>query len=62
MTITEAKEKCEELQKQITIIQEKYIMADGYAKYCGEQEIKPFYNEWNKLQTLICKAEDETEI
>ena len=59
MTIKEARKRCNELQIQIEIIKEKYLMSDGYAKYLGEQEIKPLYDEWNKLIILITKSENE---
>ena len=62
MTITEARKRCDELQRQIEVIQKEYLMAEGYAKYMGEQKIKPIYDEWNKLMTLITKAENETDI
>ena len=62
MTITEARKKCDELQEQIKVVQEEYLMAEGYAKYMGEQEIKPIHDEWSKLMTLITKAENETDI
>ena len=62
MTITEARKKCDELQEQIKVVQEEYLMAEGYAKYMGEQEVKSIYYEWNKLMTLITKTENETDI
>ncbi|HDY89239.1 MAG TPA: hypothetical protein ENH82_14125 [bacterium] len=62
MTIAEAEKKCDELQKQIKIIKEEYLMSEGYAKYMGEQEIKPVYDEWNKLMSLINKTKNETKL
>ena len=62
MTITDARKRCDELQEQIKVIKEEYLMSEGYAKYMGEQEIKPIYDEWNKLMSLITKAEKETDI
>ena len=40
MTITEARKRCDKLQEQIKAIGKEYIMAEGYDKYMGEQEIK----------------------
>ena len=62
MTITEAKKKCDKLQKQIKAIQEEYFCAEGLAKYEKELKIKPIQDEWNELITLISKTENETDI
>ena len=59
LTITDARKKCDELQLQIKAIQEDYLFSEGYAKYLGEKEIKPLYDEWDKLMALINKTENE---
>lgn len=62
MTITEAKKKCEELQEQMTSINEKYFLADHFVRNWEIKEIKPLHSEWSKLQILITKTENETEL
>ena len=63
MTITKAKKRCSELQKQISIIQEKYYMSDDFvSRWDKEKEIKPLHDEWCKLSMQITKAENTTNI
>ena len=62
MTIINARKTCDELQAQIKIVEENYILSEGYAKYVGEKEVEPLYNEWSNLMSLINKAEKVIDI
>ena len=63
MTILEAEKECRRLQEEISCINEKYYGGDGtLVRIMKEKEIKPLYDEWNRLMLLIDKAKKETKI